>query len=159
MGFFNGYKMKKVLMVCLGNICRSPMAEGILRHKAEEKGLHLEIDSCGTSNYHKGEAPDKRARAIMKSKGISIDDLKARQLRSEDFQNFDHIFVMDHSNYSNALEIASMKEHQDKIRLLLSLNSSSPIEEVPDPYFGGDEGFEHVFRLLDDACEEFIKDL
>jgi protein-tyrosine phosphatase len=95
----------------------------------------------------------------MKTKGISIDELKARQLKPKDFDSFDHIFVMDKSNLNNTLDVSPSEDLHQKVRLFLSLNPNSPTDEVPDPYFGGEEGFEYVYRLLDEACEEFLREL
>jgi protein-tyrosine phosphatase len=145
--------MTKILMVCLGNICRSPLAEGILRYKAEKMKLDVSIDSAGTSNYHIGEHPDKRTMANAQKHGVDLSDLKARQFRISDFDEFDHIFVMDSSNYSDVTALARNEKDKQKVELILNRvypNSNMP---VPDPYFGGEQGFENVFILLDKACE------
>ncbi len=146
-------------MVCLGNICRSPMAEGILRHKANQAGLTVEIDSCGTSNYHKGSGPDRRAIKCLKSKGIDISLLKARQFETEDFNSFDYIFAMDPQNLSNLKSLASGIDDVNKVSLFLELTHPKQNAPVPDPYWGGDKGFEHVFQLLDEACDKLIEKL
>jgi len=149
--------MNKILMVCLGNICRSPLAEGILRHKLEQKGLnHIIVDSAGTSNYHTGEGPDKRSAQNAKSHGVDISKLKARQFSERDFDDFDRIFVMDTSNYNDVLELA--RDHADKQKVEMILNRVYPDTNmsVPDPYFGGEQGFENVFMLLDKACDVII---
>ena len=146
-------------MVCLGNICRSPMAEGLLRHKAKAAGIPLEIDSCGTTNYHTDEAPDPRAQATMLSHGIDISGLKARQIDPSDFEEFDVIFAMDKSNSKNASQLAVNEDQLSKLKLFLSNNVSSGIHEVPDPYFGGDKGFEDVYELLNNACDAFLESI
>ncbi|GAB4257731.1 MAG: low molecular weight protein-tyrosine-phosphatase [Vicingaceae bacterium] len=148
--------MKRVLLVCLGNICRSAMAEGILRTKAKAKNIPLAIDSGGTSNFHTGEAPDKRAQATMLKKGIDISDLRARQFKSEDFEKFDYILAMDKQNYYDLVSKAQNEAQKQKVALILSYLNSNDFEEVPDPYYGGDEGFELVYSLLDEACENFL---
>lgn len=146
-------------MVCLGNICRSPMAEGIVRDKIEELGLDIELDSAGTGDYHIGEAPDKRARANMSQNGHDISDLRARQFTSEDFKAFDRIFVMDRSNYDNVVRLASNDEEKAKVELFLNLASPGSDAEVPDPYFGGDSGFQHVYELLSKATDRLMEEL
>ena len=145
-------KEKKILMVCLGNICRSPLAEGILAEKC--KHLPVFIDSAGTSGYHIGEAPDQRAQDIAKENQINIGNQKARKLTPKDFETFDLIYVMDESNYMNSLKL--VKNTKDKIKIDFILNASNPGSNlnVPDPYFGGDEGFENVFNLLNNSCEK-----
>lgn len=145
-------------MVCLGNICRSPLAEGILRHKLNELQLdNIIVDSAGTSNYHIGESPDKRSIKNAREHGIDLSSLRARQLISDDFYEFDHIYVMDRSNLANAHAVAPSEELKNKVMLILSLNDDSTYDEVPDPYFGGPDGFELVFNLLDNACNKIIE--
>ena len=146
-------------MVCLGNICRSPLAEGILRSKTEKLGLNIHIDSAGTSNYHIGEHPDKRSIANAKKHGIDISKLKARQFKTEDFDTFDFIFVMDESNYNNVIFHARNETDIKKVELILDRLFPSNNVPVPDPYFGGEDGFEHVFQLLDKACERIANSL
>ncbi len=147
----------RILMVCLGNICRSPMAEGILRAKVEEMNLNVICDSAGTSDYHIGEAPDKRARSCMKRHGQSIEDLKARQFEVDDFDKFDMIYAMDSSNYNNILSKARSSEDEKKVAMILNESQANKNMEVPDPYFGGDAGFDHVYALLDAACDAILK--
>ena len=147
----------KVLMVCLGNICRSPIAEGLLRQKAEDIGLNVVTDSAGTAAYHVGESPDHRMVLTAKNNGIDISDLRARQFVKADYDNFDLIYAMDQSNYDNMLKLAESDEDRDKLRLILNESSPGSNAEVPDPYYGGDQGFQHVIDLLDLAVEKVIE--
>jgi protein-tyrosine phosphatase len=140
----------KVLMVCLGNICRSPLAEGILQSKLPKKDYI--IDSAGTANYHIGAAPDKRSVLIAKKFGIDISQQKCRQITKSDFETFDYIYVMDTSNYKNVIAIAPNEASKQKVKLILNEVDSTSDLEVPDPYYGEMEYFEHVFHLLDEAC-------
>ena len=145
-------------MVCLGNICRSPVAEGILRHKLVEiDRADVKTDSAGTSSYHIGEAPDSRMRVTSKKNGVDIDDLKARQFVKSDFDKFDLIYAMDSSNYNNIISLASDQDDIDKVRLILNEVNPGMNEPVPDPYFGGDQGFQDVFDLLDEATDVIIE--
>jgi protein-tyrosine phosphatase len=148
--------MKKILMVCLGNICRSPLAEGILRMKAEQAGLNLQIDSAGTSNYHTGECPDQRTIQNALKHNVDVSKLKARQFTISDYDNFDHIFAMDSSNYSDIISLARNENDKRKVELILDKVYPGSQMSVPDPYFGGEQGFEHVYILLDKACDEII---
>ncbi len=142
----------KVLMLCLGNICRSPMAEGILRHKSEKNGWSLVIDSAGTGDWHAGENPDDRAVKFMKSKGIDISRLVARQIRKDDFYEFDLILAMDAENFSNANRIMP-SDAVAKLEMAMNLAYPERNVSVPDPYFGGMEGFQQVFDMLWEALE------
>lgn len=141
------------LMVCLGNICRSPLAEGILRDKAEKLNLDINIDSAGTSNYHIGQHPDNRTVLNAKQHGIDISKLKGRQFQVEDFDKFDIIFVMDSSNYSDVISLARNENDIRKVELILNRVYPNSNMAVPDPYFGGEQGFENVFILLEKACD------
>ncbi len=147
----------KVLMVCLGNICRSPMAEGVLRHLAQQKSITLEIDSAGTGSWHVGDQPDVRAIACMKKKGIDISKLKARQFHANDFHSFDYIFTMDSQNYRDVVKQTNDSELQTKVDLYMNQAFPSRNQNVPDPYFGGDEGFEQVYEMLVNASEAFLQ--
>lgn len=138
-------------MVCLGNICRSPLAEGILRSKVDPKKVM--VDSAGTAAYHVGEAPDLRSIMTARKHGLNISKLLGRQFSLEDFDNFDKIYVMDHSNYNNVMALARSEEDKAKVDLILNELSSGSNQDVPDPYYGGDEGFEQVYRLLDTATD------
>ena len=146
-------------MVCLGNICRSPVAEGILRHKAKERGIQIETDSAGTSAFHIGEKPDSRMRAAAKRNGFDISDLRARQFIREDFDRFDLIFAMDNENYHNIVSLARNQNDIEKVKLILDESHLGGNREVPDPYYGGDEGFQYVIDLLNDATDQFLNRL
>lgn len=145
--------MDSVLMVCLGNICRSPLAEGILRDKADKLNLNITIDSAGTSNYHIGEHPDNRTIANANRHGVDVSKLKARQFQVEDFDRFDVIFVMDASNYSDVISLARSEADKRKVEMILNRVYPNSNMAVPDPYFGGEQGFENVFILLEQACD------
>ena len=152
-------KELKVLMVCLGNICRSPLAEGILRHKAAEQNIKMEVASAGTAGYHVGEAPDRRSVLKAKEKGLDISHLRGRQFVQEDFYRFDHILVMDSSNKEDVLSLARSEEDRKKVSMILNYVHPDEDLPVPDPYNGGDQGFEHVYLLLDEACEIFLQEI
>ena len=137
-------------MVCLGNICRSPLAEGILRSKVDTS--LIQVDSAGTAGYHIGNPPDPRSVAVARKYQIDISQQRCRRFVREDFERFDHIFVMDQSNYQDVMEVAKDSGHFEKVRLLLEEIEMGP-SEVPDPYYGGDSGFEYVFDLIDKACD------
>lgn len=141
----------KILMVCLGNICRSPLAEGILRSKLNSNFI---IDSAGTGGWHAGESPDQRSIETAKQNNIDISHQKARKFSIADFDLFDYIYVMDQSNYKDVINLAPNKVAKAKVALILGDS-----KEVPDPYYGGQEGFENVYFLLDQACEEIAKNL
>ena len=137
-------------MVCLGNICRSPLAEGVLQSKLPINKCI--VDSAGTANYHVGTAPDKRSIVTAKKFGIDISQQKCRQITKSDFETFDYIYVMDNSNYKNVMAIAPNEASKQKVKLILNEVDSTSDLEVPDPYYGELEDFEHVFHLLDEAC-------
>lgn len=141
----------KILMVCLGNICRSPLAEGILASKLPKDKFI--VDSAGTGNYHIGKQPDKRSVDIAMRKGIDISYQKARQFQVEDFYNYDHIYVMDSSNFRNVIEVAPDEQSEKKVRLILDELFPNEKVDVPDPYFGLENGFVTVYDLLDEVCE------
>ena len=149
----------KILLACLGNICRSPMAEGILRHMITEQGLDWRTDSAGTGDYHVGEQPDRRAMKTMRERGIDISDLRARHLRSSDFEEFDLLVAMDANNLHNMRQVAPSHELAKKARLMMDYAPAHALREVPDPYFGGDEGFVEVYEMLTEACRNLIEDV
>lgn len=142
-------------MVCLGNICRSPLAEGIMKHKARQAGLIWTVDSAGTGFWHVGELPDSRSIKIAQQFGIDITDQRARQFQAADLERFDKIFAMDTHNLREVLRHARSDEHRAKIDLMLNQIHPGQDRSVPDPYLD-DDGFEEVFRMLDAACEAFI---
>ena len=146
----------RILMVCLGNICRSPLAEGILKSRVDSNKIL--VDSAGTAGYHLGNMPDIRSIAVAQKYGIDIHQQKCRKFTSKDFNAFDIIYAMDNSNYSNIIALAKDKEEISKVKLLLS-ETNIETKEVPDPYYDKDEGFEIVFRLIDKACEAIAKKL
>lgn len=149
--------MAKILMVCLGNICRSPLAEGILRSKLNNHSFL--VDSAGTANYHVGHSPDRRSIAVAKKYGLDISHLKGRQFNVSDFDVFDLIYVMDESNFENVIALARNNTDKTKVKLILNEVYPNQNYSVPDPYFGGDEGFENVYKMLDEACDNIVKKL
>ena len=144
-------------MVCLGNICRSPLAEGIMRSKLPNE--NFEIDSAGTANYHVNNAPDKRSIAVAKKYGLNISNLKGRQFSASDFDAFDLIYVMDESNYNNVISLAKNEADTSKVKFILNEIYPNQNYDVPDPYYGGDEGFENVYKMLDEACSIIAESL
>ena len=152
------YKEKEsVLFVCMGNICRSPTAEGVFRHLVEEGGLsdHIEIDSAGTHAYHINEPPDRRASAAAERRGYTLTKIRARRVVEMDFERFDYIIAMDRDNVQRLVEQADV-EHHDKIRLFLEFANAQE-DEVPDPYYGGAAGFERVLDLVEDASRGLLE--
>ena len=147
----------KILMVCLGNICRSPIADGLLRRKVVENNLDVEVDSAGTIALHAGSAPDKRMITTANKRGTDISTLRARQFTVSDFDTFDLIFAMDNSNKSNILKLARNSDDEQKVHLLLSSITNREEANVPDPYYGDMSDFEHVYDLVDDATEVLIE--
>lgn len=151
-------KHLRILMVCLGNICRSPLAEGILRHKITEHHLECEVDSAGTGSYHEGEPPDSRSIAVAQKYGIDISPQRARQFKQTDFNRFDRIYVMDSSNYQNVMRLATRPEDRAKVDLIMNLVQPNYNQAVPDPYWNND-GFEQVYQMLDAACTVIVNEL
>lgn len=150
------YCNMKVLMVCLGNICRSPLAEGILQSKVNEQGLDWKIDSAGTGAWHVGEQPDRRSIKIAKSNGIDITYQRARQFAATDLTEYDLIFAMDQSNFRNILRLAKDPDQEGKVHLIMNVAHPGANRNVPDPYYD-DNGFQQVFKMLEEACEQIIE--
>lgn len=146
-------------MVCLGNICRSPMADGLLRKKINDYQLDAFVDSAGTSSYHIGEAPDRRMQETAKNYNCPINDLRARQFVQSDFDEFDIIYAMDQSNFGNIESLARNSNDRSKIKLILNESNPGMNLEVPDPYFGGEEGFNAVYKMLDEATDVIIENI
>ena len=147
----------KILMVCLGNICRSPLAEGILASKLP-KGKFT-VDSAGTGSWHIGRQPDERSIEEAKKNKINISTQKGRQFSVADFDAFDYIYVMDSSNYNDVVELAKTQDHRDKVQMILNDLFPNENVDVPDPYFGLPNGFEIVYNMLDEVCEVISKKL
>jgi len=147
----------RVLMVCLGNICRSPLAEGILKSKVDPEKIF--VDSAGTGDWHVDSEPDKRSIAIASKNGLDISQQRGRQFSKKDFQDFDHIFVMDNSNFKDVIAMAETDEERQKVHLILEEIFPSENVDVPDPYHGGDQGFENVYMMLDEATDELKRKL
>ena len=143
-------------MVCLGNICRSPLAEGIMRKKIEERGLPWIVDSAGTSSWHIGQSPDKRSIEVAKKYGIDISRQRGRQIEAKDLETFDFIYAMDTNNLQEILKLASTPVLQSKVKLILHESGVRDTENVPDPYWD-DDGFENVYQLLQEACQNIIE--
>lgn len=152
--------MIRVLFVCLGNICRSPSAEAVFRHHVREAGLleHVDIDSAGTSDYHAGFPPDQRAAAAAGRRGYVLDGLQARQVRQADFPHFDYLLAMDRGNLRD-LQRRSPPEHSHKLRLFMDYSALYPGVEVPDPYYGGERGFERVLDMLEDGSRGLLAEI
>lgn len=143
-----------VLMVCLGNICRSPLAHGILESKAPEDWY---VDSAGTSGWHDGERPDTRSIITAKGRGLNIDQQRSRPFLAEDFERFDVIFAMDSSNYTNITRLAPDEASRAKVRLIMNEAYPGENRQVPDPYTGGQRGFEDVYDMLELAIDKFLE--
>ena len=141
----------RILMVCLGNICRSPLAEGILKHKTQD--LDVIVDSAGTASYHIGKLPDNRSIAIANKYGIDLTKQIARQFSEIDFDNFDKIYAMDTHNYASIISIARNQKDRDKVDLILNEMNPKTFNSVPDPYYGEGDGFQKVYNMLDKACD------
>lgn len=139
----------KVLMVCLGNICRSPLAEGVLQHKVNPEKIM--VASAGTAGYHIGNPPDVRSIAVAKKYGVDISLQRCRQFSKQDFDIFDHIYVMDNNNYTTIITLTDSKVDQKKVQLLLH-DTAEGIKEVPDPYYAGENDFDKVYHMIDNAC-------
>jgi protein-tyrosine phosphatase len=141
----------KILMVCLGNICRSPLAEGILASKLPEDKFI--VDSAGTGSWHIGRAPDNRSITTAKKNGLNIANQKGKQFQKSDFDTFDYIFVMDNNNYNDVIHLAQNENQKNKVQLILDSIFPNENVDVPDPYYGLANGFDMVYEMLDEACE------
>lgn len=147
----------KILMVCLGNICRSPLAEGILQQKVTEAGLLWNVDSAGTANYHVGAPPHKLSQKVAKLNGIDISGQQCRQFKKEDMLEFDKIYAMDSENYINIKHISGNLWNESKVDLLLNELHPGKNMGVPDPWYGTEEGYHKVYKMISDACDKIIE--
>jgi protein-tyrosine phosphatase len=148
--------MIKVLMVCLGNICRSPLAEGILKDKIQKLNMAASVDSAGTGNYHAGEGADPRSVEVARKNNIDLNSHTARQFRTSDFDEYDLIYAMDKNNYRNILRLARNDTDKNKVRMIMNETAPGEDIDVPDPYFGGSHGFERVYDMLSKASDKII---
>ena len=146
-------------MVCLGNICRSPLAEGILKNKVTQKDLNWEVDSAGTGAWHVGNLPDSRSIAVAKKYGLDISTQSARQFKVSDFDTFDYIYAMDSYNYDNIISLARNNTDIKKVRLFLDANPSIHNKNMPHPYYGEQDDFEYVYKLVNETCDILAKAL
>jgi protein-tyrosine phosphatase len=146
----------KILMVCLGNICRSPLAEGIMKEKIKKHNLNWQVESAGTSGAHAGELPDPRSVKTARERNIDITDQRSRKFRSYDFEEFDHIFVMDSYNYQDVILLAQNEAEKKKVKLIMNEVEAGRNIAVPDPYYG-EHGFDKVFNMLNEACEKIVE--
>lgn len=152
----------KVLFVCLGNICRSPLAEGVFRNLVEEAGLegHITIASAGTGRWHVGEPPDPRMRETARRHGLSIDDQRAQQIMARDLEQYDYVFAMDRSNYSTIRDLDHRAHSSSKVRLFRDFDPTPEDKNVPDPYYGsGTDGFEHVYQIVERTSRNLLDHL
>lgn len=149
--------MKKYLVVCLGNICRSPMAEGILRNEFLENGIDIQVDSAGTAAFHIGERADSRAQTELRKHGIDISKERAQKFNYKHFEEYDKIFAMDESNYADLLLLAKTEQDKSKVDMIMNVVEEGKNIPVPDPYYGGDEGFAQVYRMLKSAAEKLVE--
>jgi protein-tyrosine phosphatase len=148
----------KILMVCLGNICRSPLAEGILKYKTRNSE-NIFVDSAGTASYHIGKLPDSRSIEIANKYNIDISNQRARQFSINDFDDFDSIYAMDTHNYASIISLARNQNDRDKVDLILNEINPKSFDSVPDPYYGEGDGFQIVYNLLDEACEKIYSEI
>ena len=146
----------KILMVCLGNICRSPLAEGILQHRAWEAGLQWSVESAGTNGYHNGEAPHRLSQKVAKLNGIDISQQRSRKFVPEDFERFDMIYAMAEDVVREMRRISGSRFRAEKVDLLMNILHPGQDRDVPDPWYGAEPGYHEVFRMIDDACTHLI---
>lgn len=146
----------KILMVCLGNICRSPLAEGILQHRAWEAGLQWSVESAGTNGYHNGEPPHRLSHKVAKLNGIDISQQRSRRFTPEDFERFDMIYAMADDVVHEMRRIAGSRFRPEKVDLLMNILHPGQDRNVPDPWYGAEPGYHEVFRMIDDACTQLI---
>jgi protein-tyrosine phosphatase len=149
----------KVLFVCLGNICRSPLAKGIMDHKIRVKGLDAEADSAGFEGYHVGEGADPRSDDIARKNGLSLSGHRARRFRVEDFDRFDKIYVMDSNNYADVMSVTRNDDDAAKVEFIMNKVQPGQNHPVPDPYYGGKDGFKTIYQMLDEACERIADEI
>lgn len=146
----------RVIFVCLGNICRSPIAEGVLRHKLLEKKLEGIVASAGTSDWHQGDAPHRSSQKVCRQNGVDISRQKSQAFVREMFTEYDLIFAMDSNNYKDLMQMTNSQEDQTKIKLFSSLIPNFEPQDIPDPYYGDFSGYEHVYKMIDELCEQLI---
>lgn len=151
--------MIKILMVCLGNICRSPLAEGIMREKLKNSGIEGMVDSCGFEAFHTGDAPDQRSIEIARQHGVDISMQQSRLFSRDDFDRFDKIYVMDQNNYNHVAGYARSKEDLEKVDFIMNAVYPGSDRPVPDPYYGGKSGFKNVWEMLDQASDKIIEQI
>jgi protein-tyrosine phosphatase len=149
----------KILFVCLGNICRSPLAEGIMADKAKRLHLDVEVASAGFESFHRGDPADRRSIAVAGAHNIDLGNHRARMFSARDFDHYDRIFVMDRNNYNDVMGLARDSEDESKVDFILNLVYPGENRPVPDPWFGGNENFEKVYRMLDEACEVLLNNI
>jgi len=147
----------KILMVCLGNICRSPLAEGILRSKLDEN--YFFVDSAGIGNWHQGETPDQRSIEVARKHGLDISNQKARQFSTTDFDIFDYIYAMDQNNYNNLIALSQNQQAKNKVKMIANEIFENQNIEIPDPYWGTIDDFEYVYQMLDKICTKIVEKL
>ena len=147
----------KILMVCLGNICRSPLAEGILQHKAWQAGLNWSVESAGTNSYHTGEAPHQFSQKVARLNGIDISKQRSRKFLAEDFENYDKIYAMAEDVREEIQRIAKNKYNKEKVELFLNELFPGKNMDVPDPWYGPEPGYHQVYKIIDEACDAIVK--
>lgn len=150
----------RILFVCMGNICRSPTAEAVFNKIVAEQGLggHVEVDSAGTTSFHVGESADRRMKKAASRRGYDLTSL-ARRVTHEDFSQFDYILACDRDNYFHLLSLAESKEEEARVKLLTDYHSDASVKEVPDPYYGGAEGFEDVLDIVEFSCQNLLEEI